>query len=334
MIILSICIPTYNRAEKLLATIKRILEYKGDDIEVVVLDNNSTDNTEVLLSSIQDDRFRYIKNQENIGGMPNIMSSLKYGRGEFSMLCLDKDWILSEAIAEFIKVLNKDVAFGRCTLNIYDTCENQSKIYKKGFHSLFNMGYTQEHPSGLFFKSRLIAEKSIIDRLLAAYNDFAFMPELLRAEMSMLGDSQKLSMPLIYSETGEDSGKNFSHTYINENIYFLPKKQIENFNIYIKHCASLCLSRKQYEDMVGRLYLLGLFGSTINFKKYMQTENLCNHYKLEVRHVGYMEMLKNDYNFTKNFFCTDIRMNFFRKLRPFFMHHLRLMKWTVLYYRK
>lgn len=334
MIILSICIPTYNRAEKLLATVNRILEYKGDDIEVVVLDNKSTDNTEVLLSSIQDDRFRYIKNKENIGGIPNIMSSLKYGKAEFSMLCLDKDWISSEAIAEFIKVLNRDVAFGMCATNIDEGETKTSMIYRKGFPSLFNMGYTQEHPSGLFFKSRLIAEKSIIDRLLAAYNDFAFMPELLRAEMSMLGDSQKLSMPLIYSETGEEITKSISHTYKNENIYFLPKKQIENFNIYIEHCKNLCLSRKHYKKIIKKLYISGLAGSTINFKKYMQTEGLCQHYSLKARHVGYVEMLKNDYDFAKNFFRKDIRINFFTKLHIFLISRLILMRGVILYLRK
>jgi glycosyltransferase involved in cell wall biosynthesis len=50
---LSICIPTYNRVHKTLSLVTSILEYDDVDIEVVVLDNCSSDNTEIVLSNIK-----------------------------------------------------------------------------------------------------------------------------------------------------------------------------------------------------------------------------------------------------------------------------------------
>ena len=46
---LSICIPTYNRSEVLKESLMQLLKYEGDDIEVVISDNCSPDNTEEVV---------------------------------------------------------------------------------------------------------------------------------------------------------------------------------------------------------------------------------------------------------------------------------------------
>jgi glycosyltransferase involved in cell wall biosynthesis len=132
---LSICIPTYNRINKTLLLVTSILEYDDVDIEVVVLDNCSSDNTETVLGNIKDNRFRYIRNNQAVGGMQNIITSLTYGRGEYVMLCLDKDRILGDKIKEFINHLKKiDVVAGHCLLNTDNYSEDI--IYNKGLESV------------------------------------------------------------------------------------------------------------------------------------------------------------------------------------------------------
>lgn len=59
---LSICIPTYNRAEVVYKTVRNILNYNGNNIEIVVSNNCSSDNTEELLLEIKDKRVKYFKN--------------------------------------------------------------------------------------------------------------------------------------------------------------------------------------------------------------------------------------------------------------------------------
>ena len=62
--ILSICIPTYNRAQFAYAAAKNILDgWAGDEIEVVVSDNHSIDNTQELLRGIDDSRLKYFRNE-------------------------------------------------------------------------------------------------------------------------------------------------------------------------------------------------------------------------------------------------------------------------------
>ena len=118
-IVLTICIPTYNRVNKLLSLINNLLEYKEYDIEIVVLDNYSNDNTIHELAKIQDKRLVVIKNSHNIGSMPNIIRSLSFGNGDFLLLCLDKDFICTNYLKLFIDKLkkSKQVSIGSVELN-------------------------------------------------------------------------------------------------------------------------------------------------------------------------------------------------------------------------
>ncbi|GAB6011237.1 GDP-mannose 4,6-dehydratase [Viscerimonas tarda] len=91
--VVSFCIPSFNRGERIYKLVTNILKYNGSDIDVVVLDNCSEDNTITLLNEITDDRFRLIQNQHNVGGIINILKALASGNSEYSFLCLDKDFV-------------------------------------------------------------------------------------------------------------------------------------------------------------------------------------------------------------------------------------------------
>ena len=88
--LLSICIPTYNRCNYVYESVKSHLNNSYKWIEVVVTDNCSTDETEKMLSSIADNRFRYVKNDQNYG-YENLAISLMNGKGKYCLLISDTD---------------------------------------------------------------------------------------------------------------------------------------------------------------------------------------------------------------------------------------------------
>ena len=91
-IILSICIPTYNRAEYLEETLHSIVFQKifreTDEIEIVISDNCSEDNTKEVSErfiGIYGSKIRYYQNAVNIKDR-NYEKVLSYGKGTFLKL--------------------------------------------------------------------------------------------------------------------------------------------------------------------------------------------------------------------------------------------------------
>lgn len=103
---LSICIPTYNRAAYLRRCLESVLGTKDRDLEVVVQDNCSPDNTEEVINSFNDNRLKYYKNQANIGMVLNIISIIEKATGDFIFFLTDDDSMIPgsiEKIKSFIE---------------------------------------------------------------------------------------------------------------------------------------------------------------------------------------------------------------------------------------
>ncbi|MCM1387189.1 MAG: glycosyltransferase [Bacillus sp. (in: Bacteria)] len=63
----SVIIPTYNRAYCIENSIRSVLEQTYRELELIVVDDGSSDNTHDVVNSIEDERIRYIKMPENKG---------------------------------------------------------------------------------------------------------------------------------------------------------------------------------------------------------------------------------------------------------------------------
>lgn len=64
---ISVIIPTYNRVDKIERSVRSVLEQTYQNIEVLVIDDASTDKTKEAIESIEDERIRYICLEENGG---------------------------------------------------------------------------------------------------------------------------------------------------------------------------------------------------------------------------------------------------------------------------
>ena len=113
--ILSICIPTYNRAKYLDKTIFSIINQKRfkdkNDVEIVISDNCSTDNTkEVSLkySSIYPEKIRYFRNLNNIHAA-NVEKALSYGNGTYLKLNNDTLSHLDNSLDYLINLISNNI---------------------------------------------------------------------------------------------------------------------------------------------------------------------------------------------------------------------------------
>ena len=106
--IISFCIPTYNRASCVVQCVKWILEYPSNDIEIIVSDNASSDNTQDSLSQITDARMKYFRNDRNEGVAYNIDRALHEAAGEFCFLISDEDEVNAEKILKLIEIIKRN----------------------------------------------------------------------------------------------------------------------------------------------------------------------------------------------------------------------------------
>ena len=101
---LSICIPTYNRADFLAATLESILPQVTEDIEVVVSDNASTDHTAAVVQSFQErlPHLVYFRQPANQGRDRNYLQAVRSAQGEYCWLLGDDDLLEEYAVSTLL----------------------------------------------------------------------------------------------------------------------------------------------------------------------------------------------------------------------------------------
>lgn len=113
----SVVIPTYNRDKVVLCAVNSVLNQTYEDLEIIVVDDGSTDNTKMILESISDKRFRYVY-QENAGACAARNRGIELARGDYIAFHDSDDiWHLDKLKKQmdiFIKY-NPDIIF--CKLN-------------------------------------------------------------------------------------------------------------------------------------------------------------------------------------------------------------------------
>jgi len=131
--------PTYNRPFKLGFALFCILRQKFSDFEVLISDNDKTDNTKNVVKKFNDKRIRYFKNKRYSLFVANTENVLKSAIGKYIFFHADDDFLLYENSLDVIhkRILSRNVGYVRINYvcmspdnkNIFDF--NLAKPFKK-----------------------------------------------------------------------------------------------------------------------------------------------------------------------------------------------------------
>jgi len=111
--LVTIAIPTYNRADRYLKkSLESAVEQTYEDIEIIVSDNCSPDNTEAVVKKFNDPRIRYFKQSKNIGANNNFNFCLEQAKAEYFILLLDDDLIDNDFVVTCMKAANNRTDIG------------------------------------------------------------------------------------------------------------------------------------------------------------------------------------------------------------------------------
>jgi len=105
--ILSICIPSYNRADMLSAAIESILNQAAEGVEIVVSDNASTDNTDSVMRDLarRHPHIRYVRSDVNVGADRNFLKVVELAAGRYTWLMGSDDMVAPGGVAEVLRAI-------------------------------------------------------------------------------------------------------------------------------------------------------------------------------------------------------------------------------------
>lgn len=204
----SVCIPSYRGAAHLAAAINSVLAQTFTDFELIVVDDNSPDNTAEIMRTFTDPRVRFLVNPTNLGPDGNWNRCLELARGRYFKLLPQDDLLAPTCLAEQVAVLEQDreeaIALVFCARTILDARDR----------AIMTRGYPQRRsgtiaartvirqcvrrgtnvigePGGVMFRRTLAATAGKFDATIGYVLDLDYWVRLL-----LHGDAYYLAAPL------------------------------------------------------------------------------------------------------------------------------------------
>lgn len=273
--LVSIIIPTHNRADIVCETIDSIFAQSYTKIELIVVDDNSTDDTEEVIKKKQIESklydFRYIKSDRK-GGCAARNIGIIHCRGEYIQF-FDDDDIMSENHIE-----KKVAAIGICdfvTCNFYYFEREVSNIVdEKCIHHIVHTAeghlLTSSFPAPAFMCRReCIATLGFWNESIKRFQDISYFHRLFLYDKQGVFLSDKIFMVRIHSQNiSSNNSEQFHQAMINA--YDTVEKEWKNMGkaskllVHIIYLLKFSISmqavqRRIWKWGIGNIVRLSLF---------------------------------------------------------------------------
>lgn len=252
---MSVCIPAYNNAEYIGETIDSILSQTYKNLELIVVDDNSKDDTLKVLQEYEkkDNRVRVYHNEKNLGMSGNWNRCLELCEGEFIKLICADDLLAENALEREVETLieHPSAVMAESDTKLVDLKGNGkgfykrfrakglvqgSKVARKGFFIKDYFGAPQANT----FRKSAYQKVGGFDTYYTYILDYDFFVEIAK-----LGDMYIIHEPLNFfrvrndSNTGQVMGddKEKNAIYVAEHRYLLEKNKtalhLSKFEIWL-----------------------------------------------------------------------------------------------------
>lgn len=191
--LVSICIPAYNNSLYIRETVNSVLTQDYKDFELVIVDDNSTDNTWEIISEFSDPRIRKYRNEKNLGMHGNWTKALSMAEGVYMKLLCGDDLIYPDCISRQVKAFeeaaSKDLVMVSCRRRIITST---GKVVPGSFYKLFPGRYSGKKAmrACAFFGTNLIGEPMAV----------LFKAEVFKKNQIVLGSNNYLIDLDMYSK--------------------------------------------------------------------------------------------------------------------------------------
>lgn len=112
MELVSVVIPTHNRSELIKNAVNSVLNQTYKNIELIIVDDASTDKTEEIVKSLDQSKIKYIKNEEAKGGNYARNLGISSSKGKYVAFLDDDDEWMPEKVADQVALFEEDQSIG------------------------------------------------------------------------------------------------------------------------------------------------------------------------------------------------------------------------------
>jgi glycosyltransferase involved in cell wall biosynthesis len=182
--LVSVVIPTYNRAHLVGRAIRSVLGQTFSDFELIVVDDGSTDNTVEVVRGFQDPRIRLVRLAKNCGGSRARNEGIRVARGEWvAFLDDDDEWLprkLELQVARLSEFDDPRVTVVYCLYIIYDeltgrespnTNPEANTIHEGEVFDHLLRGWRSCHTAGVMVKRSSLLDVGGFDKELPTSHD-------------------------------------------------------------------------------------------------------------------------------------------------------------------
>lgn len=137
-----ICIPAYNGGKFIKRALESTLGQTYRNIEVVITDDGSNDDTEAVVMSYakKDSRIIFFKNKMSLGVMANYFRAFELSGGEFIQALGQDDWLSENYIEEALNCFKGDSSIGAVFTKVLGV-ELSSEKLRQNVEVSFKQGY-------------------------------------------------------------------------------------------------------------------------------------------------------------------------------------------------
>lgn len=132
---ITVIIPTHNRLKQLTKCIESITSQDYNNIEIIIIDDVSTDDTRKFYENHKDKRIRYLRNEKNLGMGLNRQKAFKVATGDFIIFCDDDDYFIDNTyFSDAIKIFqDKEINIICSPSYIHYEEENVYSLYELNY---------------------------------------------------------------------------------------------------------------------------------------------------------------------------------------------------------
>jgi glycosyltransferase involved in cell wall biosynthesis len=177
MATVSVIIPTFNRAEKVIRAISSVLSQDFSDCEIIVVDDGSMDGTKHALAKFRS-KIKYIYHSSNMGVSAARNTGIEKSTAEFISFLDSDDYWLPEKLAEQIAFFKRNPKVLVCqTEEIWirnGRRVNPQKKHLKPSGDIFvpSLKLCLVSPSAVMLKRSVLKQAGLFDESLPACEDY------------------------------------------------------------------------------------------------------------------------------------------------------------------